>query len=1071
MPLDLFNLGDLEAMAVAAIVARSEPVRKTVEADSRKAARLKEIEAFVSAPASADALNASYDEAQKEENEAAAASSRYDPAYADLVEQVTEKLDEAVVTNDEALQLLDAIAERLLTSLEPSANFRKFTNSLTSRYLDELIDQLPTKGLYKTERRREAFVYLVSMRPAYRNAALADALIDASWLKFWRNSAQDALLAFLLVKSMPTRARLAFVQSFGAEKWAALQSKLPLSLRESDTLTFYTGDKAEKDKQAILARLLEPDLWTRRRKDELRATLRMAVAAGEAKFVFDQSRLYAPYTVPGLEDVADEFRLYRESDRMEYVEEPLDPTKNEVPGLLRAAWRFIFGSRNVDLGTKALGGEGLNLAAFQDLQGGNFQGMRFAKPSDEEAESAKAGTPAKNFADVRWDIKDGRLDLNNCPHLDIVKIAYPYEDLRFTAGPASLKNVSMRLRYVPEAQLLRSLDVEMGEVVLENALLVFPDSMLTINRTRCTNLRVSLKAADALQHDRMDPNGEGAGHLFSNLYNVVWGDASAQLSGSLSKPGWAAEFTVAFDELVLEGLATSSGQYVERIAVQGFNLHAGGDAAAYGRALEESSLRLKARIAEEDAAIAALETVTDAGGVKERDRRIKARAELQRQLGKVDARLDKNSGPGAVMDMSAITVTGIKGRTSEEPLTFRDVHGQGRSVTAVLPLFSDSAALRNLIAGEDAVPTLRTARPADDAFGIDIGSFDSGEGPLRFASGIPTADEAKAEYERFTAAQQTLKSRPGYEATRQALAARAAKANRLGRLTARGLQDLEEDELDEVRELRTWLTAFEEKRALVVGRVSAEGATLTIGPDGQPGLLAEHLLVQDIQTFTPDGEPKASLKEIEGSGVDVSAVVKDSVRGFQNYRENLQRIEARARSLTLRGIRYYGTDAVIEELRFEGDEDQLGFDAVLDRSGESHDASATVRSRRMVVLGVNIPTYGALLNAELERLELISAAERTAPQNTRIATIRTMLGELAEIHQRRKALEAGVATTKDAEARKVLEQHLARVKKEFADWETRLAAVELTVDHLAVSIGGSATCWPRTGPSTRTRAR
>ena len=83
--------------------------------------------------------------------------------------------------------------------------------------LDELIDQIPSKGLYAQERRRQAFVYLVSMRPAYKNAAVADAVIGAPWL-----SNANAFMVFLLVKSMPSRARLAFVRSFGGEKWARI---------------------------------------------------------------------------------------------------------------------------------------------------------------------------------------------------------------------------------------------------------------------------------------------------------------------------------------------------------------------------------------------------------------------------------------------------------------------------------------------------------------------------------------------------------------------------------------------------------------------------------------------------------------------------------------------------------------------------------------------------------------------------------------------------------------------------------------------------------------------------------
>jgi hypothetical protein len=110
-------------------------------------------------------------------------------AVEDLAKQIREKLDEFHVSNDEALALLDEIARQCLPFLDPTDKFQALANSLTPKVLEELVDQIPAKGLYKTERRRMAFVHLVATRPAFRNQRMAEDLMSSPWWQFWDNRA------------------------------------------------------------------------------------------------------------------------------------------------------------------------------------------------------------------------------------------------------------------------------------------------------------------------------------------------------------------------------------------------------------------------------------------------------------------------------------------------------------------------------------------------------------------------------------------------------------------------------------------------------------------------------------------------------------------------------------------------------------------------------------------------------------------------------------------------------------------------------------------------------------------
>src|SRR5262249_12095160 len=154
------------------------------------------------------------------------------------------------------------------------------------------------------------------------------------------------------------------------------------------------------------------------------------------------------------------------------------------------------------------------------------------------------------------------------------------------------------------------------------------------------------------------------------------------------------------------------------------------------------------------------------------------------------------------------------------------------------------------------------------------------------------------------------------------------------------------------------------------------------GPGGQPQVDADILLVQNIRTFTPDGEPALVIGQISGEDIDVTAAFGETrLAGFADYRKNLEHAELKAKSLTLSDIQHAGTGAIIKEVRFDPAGQAQGLDVTVDRA--KGDTSVSVESGRFTVSGVNMPAYSTLLNAELERLRNIPAESRTKAQNDR----------------------------------------------------------------------------------------
>ena len=1045
--LALNDLDPLEAAAVDYVVTLSPKVKEATAADEKRAARIADAQALAQSEKGKDAVKKGLEEARTEEQAKAVqdedAEKARDKNLDDLVTRIRERLREGGISDKDALGLLDSVADQCLGYSNPADRFLALANGLTSKTLDEFIGKIPAKGLYETERRRKSWVYMVATRPPFKNEQIAEDLMTSPWWKFWDTvTSEEAFLAYLLVKSMPARARTAFLKARGGEKWGAIVAELPQNIRESASFNFYQGGAEQKDRQALLTELLDNAIWTAAAKDRLDATIRMARAAGEAQFVFEQSKVHRADKVEGLGGLVEKYQLYLEGTRESYTEVALKGKAwydEGILGRLQGAYHFlalVFGVKNVHVFGGRMAAD-INLDSLHDYGGipttGDslspaISGARFHKPDSAEKQQAKEtekkGDVAQNFLRVE---KRGRGELNiDAPKLLIDQLSL-IGDTTVTASPVMVAGLHCSVKYIPETMKPLSLEAGFDDLTLSDCAIVRGDAIYSVNSLKLTNVRLRLSNESLDKTDKQD----GLGAMFSALLD----------------PKNAMGLRLSFDLLQMRGVATSGGMFVESVEVDHVTLQAGGNADAYLDALNGSLTRLNKRIEEEEQA-----AKDDSANAAEHQT---AKAWIEKQRDLALAEIKKGPPQGSVVDIRSIRVQGIPGLI-DEPLNLSDVHGQGQSVAAVAPLFSDPTTIRNMIRGSEAAPTMRGKLPGEDEFKIGIRQIKTDK-PIRITGDIPSAAKAKEEFDDFVKENGANRFADGYQPVYDALKQRAADAKEYEDLAGKGVQNLGKTKgaTDRFRALRASLMAFEERRATIIEKLSVEGVSVNISGDGNPELIAETLSAKGISTFTPDGREGLHIGEVSGQGVSVGATLEGGLGNAKEWRKNLQSASLKARQLTLKDIRHAGSGAAIEELTFQGGDDANGLEATFNRNqGSQAGASVGIRSRRVIAKGVSIPAHRALLAAEQKRLEAIPDTDRRPEEKKRLAVISDMLADLDKIEENKKDAEAAAASTKSKSEKAAAQKKIARSEQDLKNWQDRLVVEKLTIEDLDISIGG-----------------
>lgn len=1042
---DLANLEPLEAVAVAAIAGTAPPVREAAEADAKRKARIAEAETYAADDKARAELTKAKDEADKEEQRAGEekkkareAAELLDPndELRTLAARIETALDEFHVSDAEALGLLDAIGAASLRGRDAGERVRLIVSLIGDKRLDELIDQLPTKGLYASEERRRTFVHLLSTRPAFKNLRAADDLLDSPWFAFWDPiTSEDAYLAFLLVKSMPDRARAAVIKAFGGEKWGLIVDELTQNIRESADFSFYTGGEKNADREAILIGLTDASLWDGSQPDRLDAVLRIAQAAGESAFAFKQSKQYRADTVPALKGLVGKYRLYVKDKRETYSEPELEGHawyEEGVFGKIAGVYRFfklLFGLRNwrifggfaADVDLNDLHDYG-NAPTRGSKEAPMIRGARFRPTTSEQRSTARdAGQIPENV--LRFVENDSIIEVA-APRLVIDKLAFAGES-RITGAPATCLGLKATIRLVPKTRQVQSAELSIDELAVADLAIARRDSIYAVNNFVLRGLRARL-TNEALSETA--PN-DGLGAIF----------------GALASPEHASGVRLSIDLLRMLGVATSSGLYIQSIEIDSIDFMAGGTGAAYVDALRASETRLGERLEEERKALAQ-STEPD-----ETKRREGAVARLGRQLEKIRAEMAAGHQHGTVIDIRRVRLSGIPG-LSEDPTTLEDVHGQGASVTGPMPLFGDVAPLRDLIRGKGNAPTVR-GEGAKHGFGIDIGTIESKK-PLRLVGDIPGEAAAQKDLDTFIAESIGKRGDANHQDICTLLTRRAAEAARLEALVGRGIRSLSEDEVREVGSLRASLRAFEQRRAMIVETLRIEELSLNVDERGLPEVAAGRVLATGIAQYYPDGSEALRIGGIDAEGLKFKAQLNGGLANFKAWREALTSAEVEAKALTFRDIRHGDTGAVVGELAFTADATAPGLQVRLDRNSATKDTNLHVRSGRISATGINAPVQAMLLHAERDRIAAMPETDRAPEETKRLATINDMLADLKAIDDAEIKAQASLAAAKAGKARAAAQRELDAAVAARKHWQERLVIEKLTIEHLDVSLSG-----------------
>ncbi|MEE4279089.1 MAG: DUF4157 domain-containing protein [Halieaceae bacterium] len=1028
--------------------------------------------------------------------------------------------------DDDRLEALD----RLSSFLDRRQQFEGIVFSLQAPSemdgaLDRLLDDFPRRELLAASgegaagsrgprhRRIETLLRVAELRPAWKNTRLAESLLSSNFFNLLTSS--EAFMAFQLLRALPPQVRAGFLEE-DEERAARLYSAMSQSMREQQDLNFYRGGEGRLDLASIQSQLLDDALWDIAEIGRLSGLMRMAGAAGEAEWLFSRSREVAAaqpsrYENPDFQArVVEPFMLYGSRDAEGQPRLAWEPSYGDwaVENIWQAigasfesigdVFQLLGDSRSGGqlvgnaLFGQSIGGEGISAAAFQDLLGGSFMGIRFVAPEDriENAELAREIREADeadrgvNYIDrAYWDTGRGALELS-ARDLAIAAIRYPIGDLLVSAGRGRIRGLELSLAYAPErsAGAATNLSIGIAELSLDDLLLVFHDSMVAINRLSITDFSVAL-GRDAIGGERAQAR-TGVDPITLNPITPILRliglsghieDSTGEMVAALTRPAEASPLRVSVNQLTLHGLQTSSGQYFETVALYNTEIGVAGNLDDYLLILADSIRANERQRARLIAVMAALPTVVDRTTMERRSAQLAARisalesldselraaqetvADLEPRrdaLGESEAQrlrlasdiLAPYREGGITFDAGRIRVAGAEGRLSLANLNLSDVHGHGGGAPGLLAFLTDSEAMNRIAQGPAHDPPLRRGGERGRAeFTLELGDIAIDE--LSLGAGIPSLEDAEADLERARAAHRERSWDPQLAAAFERAKARRDAVEEYRALAAVGAAYLSPAEVEQMQRLHTQLLAEEalyvhhlEARGTRVGFDAGRGA-VSLGADyfhasgreGASGRDAAAIRAGDV-----------SIGSASGSNIDLLVGVGGGLHGFENLRERLSRLGIRGDSLTLDEVNHASSATSVQRVEAETfDFDLQVRDWTLDaRAARIH---AGAFSQRITRRG---------LDTEIQGLEN-RGAMRTESEDALLAALRETRATLDGFEALFTELGAAIddARSADDEGRlRMLEGQRRDAYGIFRDWERRVGARMLTIVSLDARI-------------------
>lgn len=938
-----------------------------------------------------------------------------DAALQEDLKQIKERVSHFFVSDSKALDALDIAGKY---KWDP-AKMQALAHALDDcGALDRLVKELPIRDLFEVHLmkgadgdtlpdspRRKAFLMLVANRPPYKNVELAEELTSYGFFD-WSISEAEAYLAFQLLRAVPSKSRDSFLRAEEGKYWERTSSHIPPRLRHSEQLNFYGGGKGRMDLASIELPLLDAGLWVKERLPELDSRIRMAIAAGEHEFVFEQSRKKDAYKVPGLKPIVDKYRLYdpgaigpdgKVRPRTVYVGELLPAFAKESP------------DRWGSLKVRYSGAEIKHFSLAKQQGAEDLGGVRFKSDAAVRAEENKPGElGGGNFIDtIVVDSAKGIVTVE-ARVLSIESVRYLWGDMLIQAGEGRMENIKVRAGYPKGDSKAFFMQVSAGAIVLKDVLLTSPGSMTAINQATIRNG----KLYSASEHvDPAKQNEGNADNLFERILSRIrvisdfvgllrlWSNA-----GDLKKAfQQTAEFSISADDIELTGVTLSSGEHIDSVGMENVRLGKGEQISGYRSALEASLEDIRARIHAEQAAVTATPAPPDKGArekallrLQEQKQRVEqelaqvqadqaeiARLEARQKTSKLTAeeetKLANLKRGGTAFDIETVKLKGISGRVSSGDLKLTNVHGQGRQ--------------SQFLAGSDARPFLESQADASKLT-VDVG--DVGVKNLVLKKSPPSAEalarKIKSIQDGLAEKGQTADFRTAEKLAK--LQELQKKAARYEAYAKQGAANLSDSEAKDFAQLRTELY---EQTSRVDAEVNIEGASIELDFSGGLGALAD-------------------------------------------LRKTLKKATLGAQSLSLKDVSIPGTGFHADEIA------ATKASLVIERSNRS--TSLGFHAQEILVTGLQLRRTRDDLEEQIRQIRRAGSPSPSAQR--RLDRIQKALDELDELTARAeedgRALASARGRLGEPKAQRKLDADVMALKK----WQEKLVAQSISVKNLNV---------------------
>ena len=564
-----------------------------------------------------------------------------------------------------------------------------------------------------------------------------------------------------------------------------------------------------------------------------------------------------------------------------------------------------------------------------------------------EEQVAEQATQELSDNSVRWDLDQGVLQLR-AKRFEIANIHYLLPNLKFQSGSGSVTGLHLHLQYPTEESEHRSttLQLRVDSLFLNDVMLIFTDSMVGLESVLVEGLTLELRPEN-LREAFGSPEGGIAlavpiiGPLVSPVVNLIKLSGSIdELVSGLLKPESIQDVTMTSRNLVLKGLTTSSGQFVEDIALGPLNFRTryARSLEFYIRGLKEERTRLKERLDATRKAAARtgpspryyLDVDTEPSLVLQLesiDRELsyidEAKSERARltalqdkglispadehKLWKVSKYLDGLARGGVALDIASAKATGLKGRLSAKTVEAGGVHGYGQGAGATLGFLFSSTTLNRMLRGRNYRGTVQGIdEEGEPQFFLEINKLTFEE--LALETTVPTVAEANQALKK---AQKLLDKTPN-DASLIAKRDRAlvlfSAAKRYWTILEKPSSLIGRTERDKLNKARKQLT---DGRAFFAKLLVLEDATLELGrgPTGGERVAAtagslhgERLQAGGVTVGAIDGKNVMVGAESRGG---LSALIKD-------WRKELKTGQLAADSLVATDIVHAGSGATVE---------------------------------------------------------------------------------------------------------------------------------------------------------------